>query len=62
MLTVMCSEKLALAKYRSSTPDSSGVHRLQHCFILRFLEKVGIQRSMSKKLVKNTSLGLASSG
>lgn len=28
MLTVTCSEKLALAKYRSSTPNS-GVHHLE---------------------------------
>lgn len=57
----MCSEKLALAKYRSSTPNSSGVHHLELCFILRFLEEVAIQRSMSGKLVKDTTLGLASS-
>lgn len=61
MLTVMCSEKLALAKYRSSTPNSFGAHHLQLCVILMFLQEVGIQRSMSRKLVKTISLGLASS-
>lgn len=62
MLSVMCSKELALAKHRSSAANSSGVHHLQLGFILRFLEEVGIQRSMSRQLVKNMSLGLASSG
>lgn len=49
MLTVMSPEKLALAKYRSSSPSSSHVNHLELHLTLRFLQEVGAQRSMSRK-------------